>query len=54
MIYLIGETGAAKTNDETMANAMVELAGYTRCTEEEYWQRLREIKAVDDAYAEEA
>jgi len=52
MIYLIGETGAAKTNDFAMAEAMVTVGRYCRCTEEQYWQRMREIEAVDTAAAE--
>jgi len=47
MIYLIGETGAARTTDEAMARAIVRSAGYRRCTEATYWQKMREIEAVD-------
>jgi hypothetical protein len=47
MIYLIGVSGAACTPNEGMAKALEEVAGYQRCTEDEYWERLREIEAVD-------
>ena len=52
LIYLIGETGAARTSDPAMADALIAIGGYRRCTEEQYWQRMREIEAVDAAVAE--
>ena len=53
MIYLIGKTGAACTLNEDMARAMIKIAGYHSCTESEYFDKLREIKALDTAIAEE-
>lgn len=47
MIYLIGATGAACTPNEEMAKALEDVAGYRRCTEGEYWERLRKIEAMD-------
>ena len=52
MIYLIGETGAARTTDEAMAATLEAASGYHRCTESEYWQKLREIGALDTEEAE--
>ena len=48
-IYLIGTTtdGAARTQSETMASAFEQASGYRRCTREEYYQRMREIRALD-------
>jgi len=46
-IFLIGESGAAVTPTEEIAQALIEIAGYQRCTEAEYWQKLRAVDAVD-------
>lgn len=46
-IYLIGTTGAARTSDEDMAHALEQASGYQRCTQKEYLQRMREIRALD-------
>jgi hypothetical protein len=48
-IYLIGTSGAARTSDEDMARAFEQASGYHRCTQEEYLQRMREIRARDTA-----
>lgn len=46
-IYLIGATGAARTLHEGMARALEQCANYRRCTQKEYLQRMREIRALD-------
>ena len=46
-IYLIGTSGAARTSNEDMACALEQVGGYHRCTEKEYRQRMREIRALD-------
>lgn len=49
MIYLIGKTGASETNNETYANALEKYCGYWRCTEKQYFAKLLEIAALDNA-----
>ena len=46
-IYLIGTSGAARTQHEYMACAFEQGSDYQRCTQEEYLQRMREIRALD-------
>ena len=47
-IYLIGTTtGAARTPQEHMACNIEQICHYHRCTREEYFQRMREMKALD-------
>ena len=46
-IYLIGDTGAARTSSEIMAHALEQASGYQRCTQKEYLQRMRQIRALD-------
>jgi len=47
-IYLIGTTtGAAKTPAEDMARALEYYGHYHRCTQDEYFQRMREMRALD-------
>jgi len=46
-IYLIGTSGAAKTGHEYMARALEQVSDYHRCTQEEYLQRMREMRALD-------
>lgn len=46
-IYLIGDTtGAARTQSETIARDY-EMTEYHKCTQQEYLQRLREMRALD-------
>jgi len=53
MIYLIGKlSGAARTNDTKMAEALIIAGGYYCCSEAEYYQRLRDDEALDVAIAE--
>lgn len=52
MIYMISETGATATNNETLAAAM-ETAGYRRCTLDEYRAKMCRI-AKDDELASQA
>ena len=49
MIYLIGKTGAAETNDEQYAQTLEKYSYYQRCTEDEYHAKLLEIEAHDNA-----
>ena len=49
MIYLTGTTGAARTTDPTIAQAMETIAGYQRCTQEQYYAKLQDIEALDTA-----
>lgn len=54
MIYLIGETGAAETNDEKYAQTLESYAYYRRCTEEEHEDKLLEIEALDNAEVDQS
>jgi hypothetical protein len=48
-VYLISDTGAAMTNHGNVAAIMaMELAGYRRCTREEYHQQIRRIRAEEN------
>lgn len=54
-IYLISTTsdGVARTQSETMARAFEQASGYHRCTQEEYYQRMREIRVLDTPAVED-
>ena len=46
-IYLIGQTGAARTCDPRAAEALQRAAGYRTCTHEEYEARMRQIEKTE-------
>jgi hypothetical protein len=49
-IYLIGQTGAARTPDPQTAKTFQDV-GYTRCTRQGYFDKLREMHALDTSQA---
>lgn len=46
-IYLIGPGSAAKTAHDYIARALEQVSNFRRCTQEEYLQRMDDIRTLD-------